>query len=74
MNDNTDKITGVEIHLPAYFLTDRDEFDFYSYLPDFRAIEVWERRLMRGHGRRLTIQMADKASFLCVTEYRFPVR
>ena len=71
MNDNWCEISGVEIHLLGYFITDRDEFDFYARLPDFNLIEVYERRLKRGKGRWIAIQQADSENFLRVTAYRF---
>lgn len=71
MNDNRDKSTGFQIHLPAYFLIDAKWFDFFRLLPDFKAIDVCERRLIFGPGRQLTIQIADSQSFVHVTVYRF---
>jgi hypothetical protein len=71
MNDNRDNSRGVEIHLPAYFLIDRELFDFYSFLPDFLAVEVSDHRLTSCEQRRLSVQIRDPELFLRVTEYRF---
>jgi hypothetical protein len=71
MNDNRDDSRGVEIHLPAYFLIDRGLFDFYSFLPDFIAVEASDHRLTSREQRRLSVQIRDPELFLRVTEYRF---
>lgn len=71
MNDNRDSSRGVEIHLIAYFRIDRELFDFFRLLPDFRAVEVYDRRIGSGEKRRISVQIADRESFLHVTEYRF---
>lgn len=71
MNDNRDSSTGVEVHLPAYFLTDEKWLDFFRLLPDFIEVDVHDRRLIFSRARQVTIQIADRYSFLHVTVYRF---
>lgn len=71
MNDNRHEVSGIEIHLLGYFIIDPEWFDFYSRLPGFRAVEVYDRRIGSGETRRLSVQIADRESFLHVTEYRF---
>lgn len=71
MNDNRDKSKGVEIHLPAYFLIDRELFDFYSFLPAFKLVEVCDPRFTGSQARRLSVQTKDREHYIRVTEYRF---
>lgn len=70
MNDNRDNFRGVEIHLPAYLMTEK-WFDFFRLLPDFIAVDVHDRPVTFGEGRQLTVHMADRYSFLHVTVYCF---
>jgi hypothetical protein len=69
MNDNRDRFTGVQIHLPAYFYVNETWFEFFRQLPDFNVIDVHDRHVTAG--RLITIQIADRHSFLHVTAYRF---
>jgi hypothetical protein len=71
MNDNRDKFTGIHVRRAAYLLTDHKWFDFFRLLPDFIEVDVHDSRVTFGDSRQLTVQMADRYSFLHVTVYRF---
>lgn len=71
MNDNRDKLTGIHVDMPGFFHIDRELFNFFRYVPDFRTFDVCERRLACSQGRLLLIQFCDEESFLHVTAFRF---
>lgn len=71
MNDNRDKFTGIHVDMPVYFRIDRELFNFFRYVPDFKTVDVCERRLVCGQGLLFLIQFSDDESFLHVTAFRF---
>jgi hypothetical protein len=71
MSDNRKRFTGAEVHLPAYFLVDAELFDFYSFVPDLKAVNMRDRRVARDQERCVIVQTADRDSALRVTKYEF---